>query len=533
MIFGELVHRSEESTELSALGMHDDLRLMHSKKLANLCRMASKHRIEAEENEIVRSILDEDFVGVDTDLGSLSTALAGATEISDTGLGEVFENFLISRDFQNRWGQLSGYISDLDEAVTVATGIGNRIASLGRIDTRQYCGAKSLDDASLDALNAKADRCLSNAGSLVAYVDFIRRKVDAAEPGLREIIECFEASDRHFDGLAAAYDKVLYHSICRAAYVSHPDLNRFSGLSQQEARARFQDLDRQILELGRKQLTAILSNRPIETGVGVGPKRDYTDRSLILNELSKKKRHIPLRKLLDRAGTAIQQMKPCFMMSPHSVSQFLKPAGLEFDLLVIDEASQMRPEFALGAIARTKQIVVVGDPKQLPPTSFFDRLDDTQDDEEEDEGILSESILDLALSVFRPARRLRSHYRSHHESLIAFSNKEFYDGKLIVFPSPFENHPDYGVNFVEVKGHYRGRMNVPEAQRVTEAAVELMHKRPEWSLAIVALNQPQRELIVDEMDRIFARDSACEDYRAKWDNTLVPFIVKNTRSRSR
>jgi len=356
----------------------------------------------------------------------------------------------------------------------------------------------------------------------------LRAKEGVDEPGLREIIECFEAADRPFESLEEAYDHVLFRCVARAIYEAHPEINKFSGLSQEEARARFSKLDREILGLGAKHLGSALASCTIEEGIGSGLKREYTDKSLILNELSKKKRHIPLRSLLDRASTAIRQMKPCYMMSPYSVAQFLQPAGLEFDLLVIDEASQMRPEFALGAMARSKQMVVVGDPKQLPPTSFFDRLDDLQEEEEEeDEGVQSESILDLGLSVFRPARRLRWHYRSQHESLIAFSNMEFYDQRLILFPSAYASHPEYGVSLVEIKGHYKGRVNLPEAQRVTAAAANFMRTYPDQSLGIVALNQTQRDLIYDEMERISARESWTRDYHAVWDETLEPFFVKN------
>lgn len=152
-----------------------------------------------------------------------------------------------------------------------------------------------------------------------------------------------------------------------------------------------------------------------------------------------------MRNLLQRAGTAIQRMKPCWMMSPLSVAQFVVPSGVTFDLVIIDESSQMKPEDALGAIARGRQLVVVGDQMQLPPTSFFDRIDIPDEEEEHSEDYVdNESILDRALSVFHPARELRWHYRSRHESLIAFSNKHFYDSKLVVFPSSLARHDDYG-----------------------------------------------------------------------------------------
>ena len=124
---------------------------------------------------------------------------------------------------------------------------------------------------------------------------------------------------------------------------------------------------------------------------------------------------------MNKAGEAIQALKPCFMMSPMSVAQFLAPGHLDFDLVVMDEASQMKPEDALGAIARGKQLIIVGDPKQLPPTSFFERtLNDEDIDEERTLIEESESILDMAQNCYEPARRLRWHYRSAHHSLIAF-----------------------------------------------------------------------------------------------------------------
>jgi very-short-patch-repair endonuclease len=216
------------------------------------------------------------------------------------------------------------------------------------------------------------------------------------------------------------------------------------------------------------------------------------------------------------------------MMSPASIAQFIRPGGAEFDLVVIDEASQMRPEEALGTIGRGRQLVVVGDPHQLPPTSFFERIDIPGEDEDEDY-VDTESILDLALAVFHPARELRWHYRSRHESLIAFSNKHFYEGKLVVFPSPTPDHADYGIEHHMVEGLYtlRASVNLPEAQAVAEAALQFMATHPDRSLGIATINQAQREILSEEMDRIFARDRHAEAYRARWEKTLEPFFVKN------
>ncbi len=149
---------------------------------------------------------------------------------------------------------------------------------------------------------------------------------------------------------------------------------------------------------------------------------------------------MPVRKILARAGRAVQALKPCFMMGPQAVAQYLTPGAIAFDLVIMDEASQLKPEEAIGAIARGGQLVVVGDPKQLPPTSFFSRMNPTPDDDEQYATTDAESILDVCTSHFRPPRALRWHYRSQHHSLIAFSNRNFYRGNLIIFPSPYHQN---------------------------------------------------------------------------------------------
>ena len=142
------------------------------------------------------------------------------------------------------------------------------------------------------------------------------------------------------------------------------------------------------------------------------------------------------------------------------------------------------------------------------------------------------SILDLSLSTYSPARALRWHYRSRHESLIAFSNRRFYEDKLIVFPSPLDpdktrREPKFGVFHHFVQGKYKSSLNLPEAQVVAEAAVAFMHEHPDRSLGVVTLNQPQREILLGEIDRLVARDERAANYIEKWEQTLEPFFVKN------
>jgi len=198
------------------------------------------------------------------------------------------------------------------------------------------------------------------------------------------------------------------------------------------------------------------------------PQGAQGEMKVLRGEIGKRRQHMALRKLFRTAPAAIQRIKPVLLMSPISVAQFLTPGVVSFDLLVIDEASQVRPEDALGAIARARQIVVVGDKKQLPPSSFFDRLladgdgdaDNLDDDGEAEptEDLLggaaalgsSESILTLCEARGLPGRMLQWHYRSRDPSLMRVSNAEFYEGGLVLPPSPLERDPAYGLIFTQV-----------------------------------------------------------------------------------
>jgi superfamily I DNA and/or RNA helicase len=223
------------------------------------------------------------------------------------------------------------------------------------------------------------------------------------------------------------------------------------------------------------------------------------------------------------------------MMSPLSVAQYLPPNQLEFDVLLIDEASQLRPEEALGAVARAKQIVIVGDPKQLPPTSFFGIV---KDSEEEDDTIVdeSESILDSCISLYTPARRLKWHYRSQHESLIDFSNQHFYDNDLIIFPSPTnQNSEELGVKYNYIAdGIYQSgakrRYNKIEAEVVIEHIEQQMERFPKRSLGIGTFNITQRDVLRQMIDKIEKTNPQVANYIAKWRDTSEPFFIKNLES---
>ena len=287
---------------------------------------------------------------------------------------------------------------------------------------------------------------------------------------------------------------------------SIPVLREMALENKHELVASFAALERQRLS---ENVTSVLAGHLAQV-----PQGALGEMKVVRGEIAKKRGHIALRKLFQNAGTAVQRIKPVLLMSPISVAQFIPPGALEFDLLVIDEASQVRPEDALGAIARATQIVVVGDQKQLPPSSFFDRLladESDEEPEEEDDGLLGnaaklgmmESILSLCEARGLSSRMLQWHYRSRDPSLISVSNHEFYEDGLILPPSPLQEDPAYGLCFTRVDGVYdKGgkRDNRKEGAAIVERVAEHARLHPSLSLGIVTFSSAQKSLITELLE---------------------------------
>ncbi len=325
----------------------------------------------------------------------------------------------------------------------------------------------------------------------------------------------------------SALDQAYFNSLLRFAVRMYPALAQFEGRTHSEIVTRFRQLDRAHLDWIRLQVVRRhLDSLPrVNTGTGA--------LGTLHQEMNKKSRHMALRKLLTRAGTVIQQIKPVFMMSPLSVAQFLAPGAVEFDLLVIDEASQVEPVDVLGAIARCKQIVVVGDDKQLPPTRFFSRMtgnDTAEDDEDEDVGAATvvESILGLCRARGIPDQMLRWHYRSRHHSLIAVSNREFYAEGLVIVPSPENLAAASGLKLRKVPGVYdRGktRQNAIEAEAIARAVLEFAEHESVRSLGVVAFSEAQKQAILDQLEALRRTRPDLESFFES--SKIEPFFVKN------
>jgi very-short-patch-repair endonuclease len=311
-----------------------------------------------------------------------------------------------------------------------------------------------------------------------------------------------------------------------------PILSTASGAVNDSLREIFTKHDKNKLGFDRQLVRSNLLKRKAPTGSAIGPKKNWTELSLLQNEFNKAGKFFSLRTLIDKAGTAIQALTPCMMMSPLSLAKFVSADRMTFDLLVIDEASQMRPEDAVGAMLRVKQIVVVGDQKQLAPTDFFSRAQPVeQDDDETFDNLSDESILELTGKTFKNLRRLKWHYRSKCESLIAFSNERFYDGELITFPTA--KRGSFSVDLVRVNGKYKARLNPIEAQVVAEKTVKFMRDHahlPESgtpTIGVVAINTDQRDLISEEIRQLADGDELVAKYFEKAEAKGEPLFIKN------
>jgi hypothetical protein len=340
-------------------------------------------------------------------------------------------------------------------------------------------------------------------------------------PELLPLAETWPEAGQH---LAHAVRHTWLTHLQRLAYSQYPALRQFERASHEEVAARFRLADGAALHHERiRVMRQHFDGLPNPQAGG--------QMVVIRNELAKKSRHLPLRQLVERAGRAVQAIKPVMLMSPLSVASYLPPGAVEFDLVIFDEASQVRPVEALGAIARGRQLVVVGDARQLSPTSFFDSLTAPGDDDEADGASATAdipSILELCQARQMPELLLRWHYRSRHPALIAAANHLFYEDKLLTFPSPggagqlglvYHHLPDT---------HYeRGTTRTNPREAAAVAAAVLAHARatPGLTLGVVAFSTAQRQAIQGALDELRREQPDAEAFFEQ--HPHEPFFLKN------
>lgn len=330
------------------------------------------------------------------------------------------------------------------------------------------------------------------------------------------------------DEIPLAMKKQHLRLVLSDVFEKRPALRQFRGSDHQQTQLQFARTDKKWLARTAVRLRAKLgTDKPGGHFQAAGSSK----LGILQGELRRKRGGRSIRRILSDAGDVVQKLKPCFMMSPLSVAQFLALQGLRFDVIVFDEASQVEPADSLGAIARSKQLILVGDPKQLPPTSFFNHIGDETPAASGDgaAGLADmESILDRGAMTL-PTLRLRWHYRSRHESLITFSNHNFYDNDLVVFPSSFSSTEGLGLSMVynPTDSYDRGKSqtNRSQAKRIAEWVFQHARQHPEKSLGIGAFSQRQQQAILDQIEMLRQQDDSLEEFFDR--NRPEPFFVKN------
>lgn len=522
--------------ELGALPIPDSLSFQNVNSFLQVqteLRSVAQH-IDAA-SSVIRA-LGVIFDGAETDIEIIGRTLEYFRRVANAKPPGVLLEWLLAPPAAERLARAIAMGEAIADGLTQLRSNWGRFDEVALIrDDQWYDDEKiSFSTATLEQTAQRLRCALDRANALPGWLDYLRAQGELTTLGLGTLVQVAESGVLDAADVPQAFEFIAAQSLVQAAFREHPDLTRFSGLSHEKVRERFAQVDKEMMVLARTHAASIADQRNVPMGIGAGPVSSFTDLHLLERELEKQKRHIPIRQLVRRAGLALQGLKPCFMMGPLSVAQYLPPGRLSFDMVVMDEASQLRPEDALGAIARAKQVVVVGDRMQLPPTSFFDRLEDAEADADDESAasaealVMSESILDIASAVYKPSRMLRWHYRSRHASLIAYSNKEFYESRLIAFPSPHAKTPRLGVKFVHVRdGRYENRRNLVEAKRLVTTALRHMRERPFESLGIVTLNSIQRDLVESILEQQLKSDPVAQRYIDDRSNGLEPFFIKN------
>lgn len=376
------------------------------------------------------------------------------------------------------------------------------------IDWTEYC-------------KSSAENWLANLDSLRNWTSWNRIKEETNEMGLNSVVDAYSNGKLKNQEVLASFKKSLFKNLSEYIISKDQRLSIFNGKLFEGKIKKFKEQSKYFEELTKAELFAKLASKiPSFTQEA----SNSSEIGILQRAIRNNGRAMSIRRLFDLIPNLLPRLCPCMLMSPISVAQYFEVDNTKFDLVIFDEASQMPTCEAVGAIARGKNVIVVGDPKQMPPTSFFttNHFDEENADNED-----LESILDDCLALSMPSKHLLWHYRSKHESLIAFSNSNYYENKLFTFPSPDDISTK--VNNVFVPGYYdRGktRQNRFEAEAiVSEVSRRLLDPiLSQKSIGIVTFSSVQQNLIEDLLNDEFKKDPKLEQVALE---SFEPIFVKN------
>ena len=470
----------------------------------------------AAEETPVKPLLGPACDGVKTDWDYLANQLTALDVAYSKGLS--FGSLAQAADLTSEKDAFAGYAKRLGDAFAGCDSGALQFLT-GAFDGAVF----NINACPCAAALERLQGCLDNVDALDNWRHFRQLLASLAEKEIAPFVDKAIEQQVEPDKIVPAFKKLFYYQWIDSILSSAPVLTAFSRVSQDKAIQIFSEKDVEQFEISKAKIRAELSEKRPSTDI-IAPGSAL---ATLLREGEKKRKQKSVRTLLAETGELVQRIKPCFLMSPLSVSAFLAPNAVHFDVVIFDEASQIFPQDAVGAIYRADQLIVVGDSRQMPPSNFFNASSGADGSDDEADDITDfESILDLCSTSMRQLR-LRWHYRSRHEELITFSNKNFYDGDLVTFPSPKADAKGTGVDYFHVDGVFdrKSHTNRKEAEFVVDLIYENIEKFPNRSLGVVAFSIAQQDLI----ERILAKRRQNEPEKESFfrKDAEEPFFVKN------
>ena len=440
----------------------------------------------------------------------------------DTVKAKLWRNYMgnaLSEGTHNFMAIHGRSLQDFAESHLVVNMIQRKITEILGVDFAPH----KTDSVDYLTITSQAlDTALGAIEQLKDWVSWLNTKDTALQAGLSPVIAAYENGRIQSPQVNNAFKKGLYRSCANYIIQKEPALSLFNGRLFEEKIRRFREMTRYFEKLTKEELVAKLAGKIPDFTKEAAQSSEI---GLLQRTIRNNGRGMPIRKLFDAIPNLLPRIAPCMLMSPISVAQYFDAGTVKFDLVIFDEASQMPTCEAVGAIARAHNMIIVGDPKQMPPTSFFSSANTVDEENIEIEDL--ESILDDCLALSMPSKHLLWHYRSKHESLIAFSNSKYYDNKLLTFPSPDDIASK--VKFISVQGYYdRGktRQNSFEARAVMDEIKRRLSDPvlSKKSIGVVSFSSVQQSLMQNMFDELLRTNPELE---AIANDSAEPIFIKN------
>lgn len=476
---------------------------------------ALKGQIAASQPDLLRYFgvlrLDEN-----TDWDAVEDCVARSSEMGERVAASTFAPEIKQKLCDSLAKGVSGDTSKITADFAALENIASQLRSSFGINTDKLITGESWGS---DA-QQKADAVIEALPQLKEWTGIVTICNKLREFGIGNVADAYINGEVPTEQLIGAFDCDISKAMVTTVISRSSELSRFQGTLFEDTIRRFGEVMDNFSTLSIKELAAELSAKIPAPGSSA----NSSEIGILQKAIKSGGRMMSIRKLFDSIPNLLRRMCPVMLMSPISVAQYIDPSYPKFDLVIFDEASQLPTCEAVGAIARGENVIVVGDPKQLPPTSFFAS---NQIDEENYEKEDLESVLDDCLALSMPQKHLLWHYRSRHESLIAYSNSKYYENKLYTFPSPDDQVSE--VSWVHVEGYYdksSTRTNKAEAQAVVAEICRRLRdeKLRKLSIGVVTFSMPQQNLIDDLLMDAYRDDPKLEEYA---NEMYEPILIKN------